>query len=366
MATSAINFQGLLTLNSDLNKAEREFTFRPPSNIAGKLCYVDVKAFALSWDETYTTPQSYHSYLLRSSWTQPQSGSVETNSFYPEKIEGLTASATVSSTTAPSTDYFTLSCSTTANSNSVTVAGNITTGVVVGMKVTGFSVPDGTTVTGVAVGTTDTTLTLSQSVTLGGTITLSFYAQTITVSSATGIEVGMLAVGSNIPDNTLVSAVSGTSVTLSNYVTGDVGTVTFYPYYVTISTSNNMIQPGMTATVNDTSYLSTDTTVTGVSGTKITLSNPVLATMTSKTIYFLQEGATQTQQMNAPLALLNYGSMETSSLPVLVSIPSGPHTVKFSVARTDKNVIGLSTSDITLCVMMSIVPANSRQPPIGV
>ena len=42
----------------------------------------------------------------------------------------------------------------------------------------------------------------------------------ITVSSSTGITVGMKVVGTNIPPNAYVTAVSGTTVTLNNYTTG--------------------------------------------------------------------------------------------------------------------------------------------------
>ena len=151
MATSAINFQSLLTLNTGLTRGECELEFRPPSNIAGKVCYVDIKAFALSWDDLYVTPQVHHSFLLRSSWAQIQGGSVESS----------------------------------------------------------------------------------------------------------------------------------------------------------------------------------------------------------------------TQKVNAPLAILNYSSQQSASLPVLVYIPDGPHQLRFTVQRMDGGVIGIATTDISMCILMSIVPANSRQPPLG-
>ena len=77
MATSAINFESWFTLNSSYTLGECEFSFTPPSNISGKLCYVEAKIFALSWDDIYATPQPYHSFVLRGSWAQVQTRNVE-------------------------------------------------------------------------------------------------------------------------------------------------------------------------------------------------------------------------------------------------------------------------------------------------
>lgn len=157
MATSAITFQGPVTLNSDFTTGTASFTFRPPSNLSGKDCYLEARAFALTWDETYATPQPHHSFLLRSSWNQIQAGAIE----------------------------------------------------------------------------------------------------------------------------------------------------------------------------------------------------PISATNTEFT-----------QRFNPPLAMLTYQSMQSASIPTLVSIPHGPHSVTFTISRLDNGVIGIATTDIVMCVMITMVSANSRQPPI--
>lgn len=78
MAHSAIAFEGSLVVDGVVG--EREFFVRPPSNIAGKLCYGEVKIFNLTWGTEYATPKSYHTFVLRiDGWTQPQSARIEAN-----------------------------------------------------------------------------------------------------------------------------------------------------------------------------------------------------------------------------------------------------------------------------------------------
>lgn len=157
MATSAVSFLGPVTLSEDLKTGEARFTFRPPSNLSGRDCYLEAKLFTLTWDESYATPQPHHSFILRSDWRQLQAGAIE----------------------------------------------------------------------------------------------------------------------------------------------------------------------------------------------------PVSST-----------NADMTQRFNTPLAILTYQSMQSTSIPTLVSIPDGPHTVTFSLCRLDDGVIGISTTDMVMAVMLTMVPANSRQPPI--
>ena len=88
---------------------------------------------------------------------------------------------------------------------------------------------------------------------------------TFTVSDATGIEERQFVSGTNIPVNTRVIAVSGTTVTLSANMTGAAsGTYTFRPwgYQGTYS-----ISPSQTVS---------STTVSGVSASKITVDQPGL------------------------------------------------------------------------------------------
>lgn len=80
MANSAIAFEGNLLVNSTATLGEREFFVRPPSNLAGKLCYGEVKIFNLTWGTEYTTPKSYHTFVLRiDGWMQPQNARIEAN-----------------------------------------------------------------------------------------------------------------------------------------------------------------------------------------------------------------------------------------------------------------------------------------------
>lgn len=157
MATSAISFIGPLVLNSDYTKGEASFLFRPPPQLTGTDCYLEARAFALTWDETYISPQPHHSFVLRSNWTQLQAAALE----------------------------------------------------------------------------------------------------------------------------------------------------------------------------------------------------PISATNTEIT-----------QRFSPPLSILNYQSMQSTGLPTLISIPHGPHNVTFTVSRIDNGVLGISTSDLVMAVMLTMVPANSRQPPL--
>lgn len=88
---------------------------------------------------------------------------------------------------------------------------------------------------------------------------------TFTVSDATGIEERQFVSGTNIPANTRVIAVSGTTITLSANMTGAAsGTYTFRPwgYQGTYSVS-----PSQTVS---------STTISGISKSKITVSQPGL------------------------------------------------------------------------------------------
>ena len=78
MATSAIAFEASLVLDTATSLGEREFFVSPPSNLAGKLCYGEVKIFNLTWGTEYTTPKAYHTFVLRiDGWMQPQNARIE-------------------------------------------------------------------------------------------------------------------------------------------------------------------------------------------------------------------------------------------------------------------------------------------------
>jgi len=53
--------------------------------------------------------------------------------------------------------------------------------------------------------------------------------------------------------------------------------------------------------------------------------------------------------------------------PILCQIPDGPHQVEFTISRTDGgDVAGDTTSDNNFLAVFKMVPADSRQPTIGV
>jgi hypothetical protein len=110
---------------------------------------------------------------------------------------------------------FTLEGSVTNGSTAMTVASyfNLNTG----QAVSGLGVPSGTTISGIV---DATTLTLSQAATMTTlstkTGTVSASSAAIVVSSNTGISVGQSASGTYIPANTTVTGISGTTITISN------------------------------------------------------------------------------------------------------------------------------------------------------
>lgn len=65
--------------------------------------------------------------------------------------------------------------------------------------------------------------------------------------------------------------------------------------------------------------------------------------------------------MRAPLATLN--SYVLNSQPVLVNIPSGPHSVTFTFRTLDS--LTAINEEYTVYMSMTIVPANSRQSPLN-
>jgi lambda family phage minor tail protein L len=110
---------------------------------------------------------------------------------------------------------FTLAGSVTNGSTSMTVASYFN--LRAGQSVSGLGVPSGTTISAIV---NATTLTLSQAATMTTsstkTGTVSTSAASVVVSSNTGISVGQAVSGTYIPASTTVIGISGTTVTLSN------------------------------------------------------------------------------------------------------------------------------------------------------
>lgn len=63
---------------------------------------------------------------------------------------------------------------------------------------------------------------------------------------------------------------------------------------------------------------------------------------------------------NQPIATMNYGQAGRG-LPFLFFMPSGPHTISFTVDRLNGTEIGTPN----VIVVMDIVPANSRPTPLN-
>jgi len=73
MATSIVNFSGVVKTNSTQTTASLDVYFVPPSNIAGKLCYV--QCTYIGWDYTTGVATTSRDVItVTASWAQPLSG----------------------------------------------------------------------------------------------------------------------------------------------------------------------------------------------------------------------------------------------------------------------------------------------------
>jgi lambda family phage minor tail protein L len=101
----------------------------------------------------------------------------------------------------------------TNGSNQMTVSGT-TFGVEIGSSVKGFGVPSGTTVSAVS----GTTVTMSANATATTSITKTGTIQSnridLIVSDTTGLAIGMKVSGPNVPPNATILSISGTTLTL--------------------------------------------------------------------------------------------------------------------------------------------------------
>jgi len=103
--------------------------------------------------------------------------------------------------------------SVTVGSNSMTVAG-ATFDVEVGSPIKGFGIPSGTTVSAVS----GTTVTMSANATVTTSLTKTGTMQSnridLVVSNTTGLAIGMKVSGPNVPPNATILSISGTTLTL--------------------------------------------------------------------------------------------------------------------------------------------------------
>jgi len=123
---------------------------------------------------------------------------------WPATISGVTGSSSIISTAITGS----------SSANTITVASNI--GLNLGMLVSGTGINAGALIIGIS-GTT-ITLSVNNFSVVSGTGT--FVANTITVGSAGGIQVGMTLTGTGIAPGAAVTAVSGTTIYLSFPNTG--------------------------------------------------------------------------------------------------------------------------------------------------
>lgn len=126
MATSTITFNSQLTGTSQ-TEYYCDLPFTPPSNLAGKLCYVQAKAF--SFPNTWSGAQSWNTLFLYADWPQVQAAQVDFNPSLQDS-----GSAT---------------CTATNGSTAVTLV-NPAVGYTVGSEVRGTGFATGTTMTDVS------------------------------------------------------------------------------------------------------------------------------------------------------------------------------------------------------------------------
>lgn len=75
MATSNFYFSSPATVSSSLTTAEATLSFTPPSNISGKLCYIQCSVW--NWDFTSSPSPALTSrdaFAFECSWSNPNSG----------------------------------------------------------------------------------------------------------------------------------------------------------------------------------------------------------------------------------------------------------------------------------------------------
>jgi hypothetical protein len=231
--------------------------------------------------------------------------------------------------------------------------------IVAGLKVTGTGiVDDPTTVT--ASTNSGANVTLSSYIN-AATPTLAFTANTLTYTGTiTGLDVGDTVTATGIPSGTTVTAINTATntITLSNYLTAalNAATVTFSQTQMTIKTTG--LSVGMTVSGLG---IADGTTITGISGgDTIFLSRELTSATTVSTYTFRTPLSQMTQKLNAPLASLSYRG-DSQGAPVLVYIPAGIQSVKFTVTRLDRTAV---TDALNLLVMATMVDARSRPIPL--
>lgn len=81
MATTLITFRGTVQHYGVKTRAEAEFTFDPPANLAGKLCYVNCEVFSYSPAEISPDLTYLDTFTLTMDWSTPLAFTSTTNGF---------------------------------------------------------------------------------------------------------------------------------------------------------------------------------------------------------------------------------------------------------------------------------------------
>jgi len=161
-----------------------------------------------------------------------------------------TVSTTATSYTAypgiASAQTSTVAISGTSGSNTIVVTS--ATGIVIGMNVIGFGIASGATVTNVV----GTTITLSATNTNGVTGSIQFGSNALTVTSNIGLAVGQHIFGTGIASGSTISGIVGGVVTMNNAVTGALGlTATVAAISPTISAYTTSTTTSVAANIGD-------------------------------------------------------------------------------------------------------------------
>ena len=214
---------------------------------------------------------------------------------------------------------FTLAGSVTNGSTTMTIASYFNFNA--GQAVSGLGIPSATTISAIV---NATTLTLSQAATMTTsstkTGTVSTSAASVVVSSNTGISVGQAVSGTYIPASTTVIGISGTTVTLSNRPRSIDRTGTYVPTFETYyydqgnNESSQTILTGQQINI-DTTGLSAGMIVYGSNGIDTTI-----ASVGSGVIY-----------------LNSYGDLYVDQIPVqLHFLPASPGSATYTFTSNAK------------------------------
>ena len=210
---------------------------------------------------------------------------------------------------------FTLDGSVTNGSTSMTVASYFNFNA--GQAVSGLGIPSGTTISAIV---NATTLTLSQAATMTTsstkTGTVSTSAASVVVSSNTGISVGQAVSGTYIPASTTVIGISGTTVTLSNRPRSIDRAGTYVPTFETYTYDDyqSTILTGQQINI-DTTGLSAGMIVYGSNGIDTTI-----ASVGSGVIY-----------------INSYGDLYADQVPVqLYFLPASPGSATYTFSSNAK------------------------------